>query len=125
MILRTVEILEAATDGLLYPSESDSPFTIASFSGKGASFVAWLAKQNPGVPVREITLDEFFGPLVDGYADPEGAQRFRDLRTAIEANLDGVHVYRVGDVRVTIYLAGHDKMNPNKWIYLKTLSVET
>jgi hypothetical protein len=105
-----LEALEAAAAGLLYPSESDEPITA----------MTWKAEPTfSGKSVEEQTLAEFFAELEQG----DEGEKFKRLRRVIEKSLPGAKVYRVGEVRVDVYIVG--KTAQGDWMGLQTLSVET
>jgi hypothetical protein len=115
-----LDSLKKATDGLLYPSESDEPFEPFRWkrtTDDPAKEVAARAK--PGAKVREQSVADFFGAL----ADADDAARFADLRRTLESKLAGLRVFRVGDIEVGIYLIG--KTPNGDWAGLRTVSVET
>lgn len=117
-------LLRQASDGLLYPSESDEPFTAFTWPPAGeaahdtaqAQVVAHSAK---GAAVSEQTVDDFFSQL-QGSPD---ASRYTQLRKVLEEQLAGLKVFRAGEVRVAVYLIG--KTQSGSWAGLRTLSVET
>lgn len=110
-------ILKAA-DGLLYPSETDAPFDAVRWGGKGTLDEA-VAKVAAGRPVEETTAGDFFEELE---ASDEG-ERWKALREAIEGELDGVRVFRIGERRVDVYVVGRTRSG--EWTGVHTVSVET
>jgi hypothetical protein len=124
--------LTKASKGLLYPSETDSPFEVFVWHGATgplttAKLLA-LAKQDRTSPVAATTVDEFFAPLVaeaDWHGREEKAivQKFKQLRQAVDAQLADAKVFRIGAIEITIYLVG--KTQDGDWGGLKTMAVET
>jgi nuclease A inhibitor-like protein len=113
------ERLEAACKGLLYPSESDEPFEFVRLEGAGrksltAERLLAALGLDAATPVREQTVDAFFEAL------PE--EEFGALRKALEAELRGLKVFRVGEVEVKVYVMGRAA---GAWVGLRTMSVET
>jgi len=109
--------LTRAGAGLLYPSESDEPFEVFCWPATGAARQQ-VAAHAQGEMV-EISVDEFFAPL----ADADDADRFANLRRALETRLTGLQVLRVGKVNVEIFLIG--RTPAGEWAGLRTLAVET
>jgi hypothetical protein len=126
------ERLKAATDGLVYQSESDAPvepFVMSGFDGAGLTPEALLAftKRDASTPVASVAFDEFFEPLVaieDWYGDEEreSAKRFRRLKRLL-ATFDDVKVYRVGERSLDVYVVG--KAPSGEFAGLTTKAVET
>lgn len=112
----TRERLEAAAAGLLFVSETESPFEYVELPGvppgalsPGAVRTALGAAGD--TPVEETTPDR----LLAGHgeeADPldpvaqENAGRFRALKQALAESLADVRAFRVGEVEVRYYLLG-------------------
>src|SRR5438045_3921330 len=100
--------IRTAAKGLLYPSETDAPFEVLRFPAPGGGSltkgdVAHLLGKSKSEAVEEQSLDEFFAEL-DGADD---AERFRNLRRAIEGVLPDARVYRVGSVNIDVLVIGH------------------
>lgn len=77
--------------------------------------------------IEEQSPDDFFADLVEeqdwwGDAEKADAERYQALRRILEAHLDSLHIFRVGEVEVSIYLLGRCE---GDWVGLRTLSVET
>lgn len=113
--------LKKASEGLLYPSETDAPFEPFRWGGGGGDSardqVAGHARKKQ--KIEEVAVDDFFAELEGS----EDAERFRQLRKALESQLAGLKVFRVGSIRVDIYLIG--KTRGGEWGGLHTISVET
>jgi hypothetical protein len=122
MPLPELEHLRKASARLLYPSETDAPFDVIHWGPADAeltpaSIAGRVKKRTP--KVKEIPFDEFFTELEE---TPE-AERFGELRRAIESHLEGVRVFRVGEVEIDVFVVGRTKSG--HWAGLHTLSVET
>lgn len=129
--MTTKEITDRLTQlskGLLFPSESEYP--LEPFNWKSATLNRKTILTQTGKPVKtpitEISLEEFFAPVVtdqDWFEDEDRkiAQRFRDLQTAI-ATLENVQVFRLGKVKIDVYIVGAIR---NDLVGLKTTVVET
>jgi hypothetical protein len=115
--------IKKAADGLQYPSESDAPFDV--FRWPGATSV--LARDQiashggTGRKIEEVAIDAFFAELIES---DDGA-RFKQLRRALESNLNDLKIFRVGvgEPKVDIYLVGRTRSG--EWAGLHTTSVET
>lgn len=125
--------LEKASDGLLFPSESDAPFTPYCFpepAGVEPTAASLLAAEHlpSDTPVETITVGELFDPfVVEGpSASPEDlaeAARYRDLVELLSHELTNLRVYRVGKTDIDVYILGQDPCGA--WLGLKTHVVET
>lgn len=116
--------LRQASDGLLYPSESDEPFTAFAWPpardpAHDTAQAQVVAHSPKGAAVSEQTVDDFFAQL-QGSPD---AGRYAQLRKVLEQQLAGLKAFRAGEVRVAVYLIG--KAPSGSWAGLQTLSVET
>ena len=114
--------LAKAIDGLLYPSESDEPFDLFRWGPATAPADARaqvLSHATATQPIKELSLDDFFAPL----ETTDDAPRFRALRQALAATLTDLRIFRVGSIRVGIYLIG--KTPSAQWAGAHTTSVET
>src|SRR5262245_225766 len=127
-----VAALKAASKGLTYQSESDAPFT--AFTWKGAKGdptkeeVLKRARKPPKAPVEGVPLEDFFKDLTaeqDWHGEEEKAdvQKYRNLQEAVQANLSGAKVFKVGQRKVDVYIVG--KTDEGDWAGLKTTAVET
>jgi hypothetical protein len=118
-----LQALKQATDGLLYPSESDQPFDVFCWNTEAGSSetaeqqVASHADKNK--KINEISLDEFFEEL----KEVEDAGRFNRLRQALQTVLRDGRVFRLGSVRIDVYLIGQTPSGD--WAGVHTVSVET
>jgi hypothetical protein len=122
--LDELKIIEGASAGLAYPSESDAPFDLFRWPAKGtgsARKVVMSRGGGGGRRIEEVTVDGFFAELV---ASDEG-ERYRQLRRALESQLQDLQILRVGagEVNVDIYLIGRTRSGD--WAGLHTTSVET
>jgi hypothetical protein len=66
-----------------------------------------------------VPVDQFFGEL----EATDDAQRYRALRRVLESTLSGLRVFRLGFVKVDVYLVGRTRSG--LWGGLHTTSVET
>jgi hypothetical protein len=115
-----LDALKQACDGLLYPSETDAP--LEPFCWAAANSIARdvvVARHPKATPMQEISLQAFFGELEGS----EDAGRFAGLRRLLESRLTDVRVYRLGTIRVDVYLVGRAPSGNFCGVY--TVSVET
>ena len=82
-------------------------------------FLELIGEEQSGL-VEPIAPEEFFRKLQAG--NEERADRIEALRKAILEELENVRCYRVGEIRIDIYVLGRDD---NKVCGIQTLSVET
>ena len=117
-----LDALKKASKGLRMPSESDAPFTPFVWEGGGdltPERVLQLAHQPKGTPVEEDTLYDLFRTIPS-----EDLPRFQALKKAIQEQLSGVKVYKVGDeAERDVYIVG--KTKEGQLAGLKTSVVET
>lgn len=126
----TVDALKAATEGLLYMSETDEPFEVLHW-GKAGGDLASEVRRRAGLAaeaaVKEVPLEKFFGRLTNPpHADDDSAAdaaRYRKLVDALRANLSGVRIFRTGTVNIEIHILGETA--DHEWVGLKTKAVET
>ncbi len=110
------ERLETAAEGLLFISESESPFEFEELPGDAPAeltpdAVRAALGEAEGTPVAELTLDRFLAGHIEEAdpADPvaqEDVARFRALKQALTESLADVRVFRVGDVQVRYHALG-------------------
>jgi hypothetical protein len=125
-----VAIAEAAR-GLLYPSETDAPLEAYRFPAREEPSPEALLRaeaRDPGTPVEEASVEDFFAPLVtprEGAteAEIEDARRWTALLVLLARELADLRVYRVGAVDIDAFVIG--KHEQGAWIGLRTRLVET
>jgi hypothetical protein len=110
------ERLEEAAEGLLFISESESPFEFEELAGDAPAeltpdAVRTALGEPEGTPVAELSLDRFLAGHIEEAdpADPvaqENVGRFRALEQALTESLADVRVFRVGDVQVRYHALG-------------------
>jgi hypothetical protein len=111
--------LKKAVEALLYPSESDRPFDVFVWNPTDSPRAAVAAHVKKRAKIVEQPVDEFFSDLKGADDEP----RYRQLRRVLEANLTDLHVFRVGRIRVDVYIFG--KAKSGNWVGIHTVSVET
>ncbi|MET0398667.1 MAG: nuclease A inhibitor family protein [Longimicrobiaceae bacterium] len=112
----TRERLEAAAEGLLFISETESPFEYEELPGDApeeltADAVRKALGEPEGTPAAELSLDRFLAGHIEEAdpADPvaqESVPRFQALKQALAGSLADVRVFRVGDVQVSYHALG-------------------
>jgi hypothetical protein len=129
-------LLEWASNGLLYTSESDYPFVhfLRARTGQPTNAPLSVAEFRsllgiaPGTVVEIITLDAFFARHIER-VDPadDVAQalipRYVELRETLRTSLSQVVVYRVGTIAIDCYVVGFNAIGDLEG--LKTISIET
>lgn len=123
--------LAAASERLLYTSETDAPFTWFARDGWRAvpsdAALRAAAGAPADAPVERVTLDHLLRNAVtndDGTLDQEHrAARFRQLQRTLQRELTGVTVYRVGAIQIRIFALGVTRCGTVAG--LETLAVET
>ncbi len=117
-----VEALRDASKGLQMPSESDAPFEAFAWDDGGdltRDRLLTLARQPEGTAVEESSLGDLFATVPS-----EDRGKFQKLRQAIEGQLTGAKVYKIGDeAERAVYIVG--KAKDGHWAGLKTTVVET
>ncbi len=124
------QALQKASQGLLFPSETDAPFEAFEWEGqegkpdKGRVLeLAGLA----GTPVRVKGLDAFFRDVTaeqDWHDDEEKAEvrRFRQLVLTLKELLADLKVFEAGGVEKDVYIVGRAASG---WAGLRTKVVQT
>lgn len=108
--------LKKITDGLMFQSESDypvEPFEMKLKEGSSLSATEIIQAEHLSVesPVKEMSIDEFFGSAMQEqeWQDENGrarAKRFKALVELCKANLSQIKVYKIGEVEADVYVVG-------------------
>jgi hypothetical protein len=106
-------------EGLVYISETDSPvqvFTADKVAALTADTMRAVAHAPAAVRVEERDLQEFFTRLTDAqpwHDEQERVQRkkFLELQHILEEDLHDLKVFKVGEIRLTVYAVGLDGNN--------------
>ncbi|MEG4584679.1 nuclease A inhibitor family protein [Microcoleus sp. MOSTC5] len=123
--------LNQASEGLLFPSETDAPFEVVSWPTQEEltqTKLLELTGHPPDAPVEMRTVDEFFAIATSEEAwhdeeERETAKRFQNLVNFLKQNLSQLQVYRVGSVEIDAYIVGVTQNGD--WAGLSTQVVET
>jgi hypothetical protein len=127
-----LEILKQATEGLLFPSETDAPltpFVWTDVSGEATPENVLAQADKPAeTPIDTTTLSAFFKPTTteeDWHNDEEkeDVRRFRELVTALKDNLKSIKVYKLGETKMDVYIVG--KTSEGSLAGVRTQVVET
>src|SRR5262249_11779410 len=111
------EKIAAATQGLVYISETDSELQVFSASEvEDDNIIAAVSNYDDRKPIEEIPVDDFFSRLTSvhdwfGPEEKKRAERFAQLRDLLNANLHKLTAIKVGRVQKTIYVVGLTKYN--------------
>jgi hypothetical protein len=123
--------LSEASQGLLFPSETDAPFEAFEWPGEqgkpNKARVLELAGVAPGTPAKVKGLDSFFANLVeeqDWHDEVEKGEvgKFRQLVQTLKELLADVKVFQAGRVESDVYIVGRAESG---WAGLKTKVVQT
>lgn len=106
--------LEKAAEGLLFISETDAPFQYVELPGATEltpDAIRAALGEPETTPVSERTLDKFLAGHIEKAdpADPVAQANVKDfqaLKKALRKELEGVTVFRVGDVQLRYYIVG-------------------
>lgn len=128
---RLLTALEDACQGLIFISETDSEVAPVFCDGQRInSFVEFLKDQKlpADAPIEQKPAEDFFERLTtdrDWHQKEEKktVRRFGKLRKVIFDNLDEVTLFRIGRIRIDIYVLGFDATGNVAGI--RTRSVET
>ena len=122
-----------ATEGLLYPSETDEPLVYFEWDLSGNAPLSEQAVRkytdNPRqISVKKQPLDDFFGQVTEikewYHADElKQVEQFKELQRQITGNLTDIQVFRVGKIDIDVYVVG--KTPSGKWAGISTKVTET
>jgi Nuclease A inhibitor-like protein len=122
--------LKKATRGLLYGSEKDAPFKVVTLGSDTvtAANVAELVGKPADSPIETVPFERFFGELTTAHkwhsADDRAiVKRYQDLADILRKELTHRHVFKIGQVKVTLVIAG--QTSDGTWLGLEADSLET
>jgi hypothetical protein len=120
-----------ACRGLNYVSETDAAVEPVAFGPAHDTTEAGFreaAALPPDARVETVPAEVFFAPVAAARPwhttmQKKNAAGFAALWRLLESELEGVRVYRVGRVRIDIYVVGMD--GGGEWTGVRTKAVET
>ena len=128
---RELSRLEKACEALLYLSETDAP--VIPFQGPAvdevtAEEILQIAGRDEDEPIEEIAVHDLFRKLRTEHEwfstdQRKNAKRFAALEQLISETLEDIHVFRVGRIRIDIFVAGIDE--DGRLAGVRTFAVET
>ncbi|MEG5175417.1 nuclease A inhibitor family protein [Microcoleus sp. B3-D7] len=106
--------LKQASEGLLFLSETDSPFEVVTWPAQGEltpTKLLQLTNHPPNASVEIVSVDEFFNtPTAEedwhDQEERETAERFQNLVSILKQNLSQLQIYRVGSIEIDVYIIG-------------------
>ena len=109
--------LTVLCDGLYYISETDSPVLVFHGGAAGAVSREELLRVTgtpADAPVEEVGFKQLFEKLTahrdwHGDAERQRSERFRQIGEILESSLTDLKVFRVGRIRIDIYVVGMDQ----------------
>jgi hypothetical protein len=130
---RLLQDLSDASAGLFYISENEYPFEAVYIDHTHIQelnkqvFYEYFGEAHDA-PVQIEKLSSFFSRMVKIRAgasagEKEEALRFRHLQELLEANLQDVKVYKIGEIEISAYIIGRSALG--NYIGLKTTVIET
>jgi len=124
--------VQKAITGLLYMSESDTPFEVVHWTRREPTFtvldVRSLVGKGSDAHAEEVSLDEFFHDLIQDQDwhdadDKKIVEQYRNLLAVLNKNLMDLKVFKIGQVELDIYIIG--RTTAGDWAGIKTEAVET
>jgi hypothetical protein len=121
-----------AIKGLLYLSETDSPFEVVHWARREPTLTAVdlrsLVGRDSDAHVEEVGLDQFFHDLTQDQDwhdadDKKTVDQYRNLLAVLKKNLVDSKVFKIGDAELEIYIIG--RTTDGDWAGIKTKAVET
>jgi len=125
------DALAAKCSGLIFVSEIDAPVEVVfGKTTKDNSNAPILSSVEPfgNKKINEVSFERFFSRLMSHkeWHTPEqaiNAQRFLELKMFLESELQGLNVFRVGEINIEIYILGIDRNG--RVVGVRTHAVET
>lgn len=125
-----MRLLLKASEGLLYTSESDYPFTYFSFSNVSKlptpqRFLQLI--RQAGQPIEQVSFNDLFNRLtrIEPGMDEQqikAAKRYRILEKVFRATFKDLTIYRIGTIQIQVYITGVNACGVSG---LQTVSIET
>ncbi|KAF3890773.1 nuclease [Tolypothrix bouteillei VB521301] len=131
--LSLINILKQASDGLLFISESESPFEVFLWDdSEQKDITPELVLQKIGLPletpVEMVELDSFFEVAIaeqnwHSAEDKITVNKYQNLVKVLKENLSDIKVMRFGTISIDVYIIG--KTLNNRLAGLSVKVVET
>ena len=109
--------IAAVCDGLIYVSETDAP--VVPFAASAATEITREAilhesGRDANEPIEMIGFDDLFARLTAikdwfGERETRRAQKYLELKWLLDASLSELKVFRIGAIRLSIFVVGKDK----------------
>ena len=126
-------LLDEATEGLIYLSESDYPMESFFMEDKkevpfDSQHIREALKINPAFGVEESTFEAFFGRMTTllpeyGLTEKNRARQFLHLQQILNDNLKDIKVFRFGRIQILAIVIGITA--GGHWAGVKTTLIET
>lgn len=115
--------LQAAVEGLLFPSETDAPLEAFAWAAPGGGLpdetaVRAAAKVDKKTVVERVTLPELARTIPS-----ESRGEFAPLFAVLAHHLSGTAVFKVGTITIDVYIVG--RTADGQFAGVKTKVVET
>lgn len=109
-----LEQLKRATDGLLFMSESEYPFSVFLWEITPEATPEKVSQQTNhpiDTPVKIVGFDDFFQVATTeedwhGEEEKKIVKRFQSLVQMLKENLSNLQVYRLGEIEIDVYVVG-------------------
>lgn len=101
-----IDRITRCCEGLVYISETDAPvelFAASAVDSLDADTMRAIAHVSHDTRIEEREFKSFFARLQ--------TKKFLELKNMLEENLSELRVFKIGEIRVTIYAVGLDKNN--------------
>jgi len=124
--------LQAAIQGLTFPSESDEPFQVVDLGKDEGPMtedkLSAMTQQPRLAQVERVDTGQFFARLTvpqptPGQVDPEVARRYSKLLEVLNTHLTDIQVVKFGQGEVAIYIIGRTKDGTHAGV--RTAATET
>ncbi len=132
MISKELREIQTAIKGLLYTSETDSPFELVYWkkqdsTRRSADLLSAIGKSS-GLPIENVGLGEFFHDLIQvhDWHDAEAKKtvvKYVNLLSVLKEHLTDLKVFKVGVAEIDIYFVG--RTVEGDWAGVMTTAVET
>lgn len=107
------KVLENACRGMVYISETDAEISAIVAEGDRSPAERFVRSRAEVGAIETKPAEDFFERLTKdhewhGDAERERVRRFRRLEKVVLENLVNVRMFRVGRIRIDIFVLGHD-----------------